>query len=127
MWRPWHGRRGRSTPLRPPGPEAGPLGPDVGAEPDRPGPHALDCEHFLAPGILGEARTNHVLAIGIDHHERVVAVTLTDRPGEHDEALLGERVHERGVLIPADLLAPGPRMIPGRALTTFYEEVVQSG
>jgi hypothetical protein len=103
------------------------LGPALGADPHGPRPHALDREHVITPGILGEAGANGVRALRVDDEQRVVAVAFAHRSAEDDEALFGEGIHEPRMSVPARLLAPALGVVPGGTLGHLDKEVVQSG
>jgi hypothetical protein len=64
------------------------------------------------------------LAVGVDDEQDALPVALAHRAAEHDEAGLGERVHERGVLVPPGLLAPSARVVPRGTLRALDQVVV---
>src|SRR5262249_24977934 len=97
------------------------------AQPDLPGTDRLDRQQLLRPRVFGEACPDGVLVRRVDDQERVLAVTVADGPTQDDQTLLGKPVHEARVLVPALLFAPGPGVIPERALAAFDQEVVRHG
>src|SRR5205807_3874132 len=83
------------------------------AEQDLPALDARDPQHVHRhPRIGREPRLDLLLPLGVHdvHEPRAIA----ERAAQHDEALLGEAVHERGVVVPALLLAHSARGVPRR-------------
>jgi hypothetical protein len=66
------------------------------------------------PDIVVEPRIDRALAVGIeDQQHAVLGIALAEMPvaeraGQHDEPLLGEVVHELGVLVPVVLVTQRP-------------------
>lgn len=97
------------------------------AKPDRPRLDALCDEHVFAPRILRQTRANRGLALGVDDLQGVLAVSFPDRPSEDNEPVVDERIHESRVLVPAGLLTPPSRVVPGGAFRARNEVVVRHG
>src|SRR5262249_42523260 len=62
--------------------------------------------------------------VGVEHQQRPVhGGAVAQRADEHDEALVGERVDERRVLVPSVLLAHRARVVPAGAALSDHREV----
>jgi hypothetical protein len=96
---------------------------DVRAQPDRPRLHALDRQHGVRPRVFGEAGADRRLALRVDDEQNVLAAVLADRAAENDDTLVGERIHERRVLVPPSLLTPAFGVIP-RGAAPLLDQVV---
>jgi hypothetical protein len=68
------------------------------------------------PGVVGEASADLVFGLGIDDQQGAQAPALCpgERPCEQDESLVGECVHEPGVIVHGWLAIP-PSIQPGTA------------
>src|SRR5262252_6870609 len=64
------------------------------------------------PGVVRQLGLDFLLALGIDDQQE--RRPIAEWPAEDDEAVVNQRVHVRGVLIPAILLAQGERRVPAR-------------
>src|SRR4051812_7025820 len=113
---PGHGRKGRLGTRR----HAFRTG-DISAlgaavEQDPPALDAHRAQQLRLPRVDREARADLLLARRVDdvQHPR----SVTERAAQDDEPLLGERVHERGVLVPALLLAQVAGCVPARPALT---------
>src|SRR5262249_40552855 len=69
-------------------------------DPARPRVDRVDHEMAAAPGVARERGAHVVCGVGLDD---VHDPSVPERPAEHDEALLDEPVHERGVIQPTGL------------------------
>jgi hypothetical protein len=99
----------------------------IPAKPDRPWFDALRREHVFTPRILSQTRANRRFALGVDYLQGVVAVSFADRPSEDDESIVDERIHESRVLVPACLLTPPARVVPGGAFRACHKVIVSHG
>src|SRR5213076_2554871 len=82
------------------------------ADPDRPALDALDCERRVEPGVAGEPLSDLGVALCRNDEQRRPIVRIAERSAEHDHALFGQAVDERGMLVPTGLLAPWQRPVP---------------
>jgi hypothetical protein len=96
---------------------------DLRAQPNRPRLHALDRQHGVRPRVFGEAGADRRLAHRVDDEQNFLAVVLAYGPAENDDTFVGERIHERRMLIPPDLLTPALREIP-RGPAPLLDQVV---
>jgi hypothetical protein len=91
------------------------------ADPDRPRLDAFDRQDRLHPRVVREPSPHLLLALGADDEERRSDLGISERPAENDNAVCRQPVDERGVLAPAVLRTPRPRVIPlgpGTCVTT---------
>jgi hypothetical protein len=89
-----------------------------GADKQVPRLDGLDPELLAAcPRVFGEAVLDVGLAFCVDDQQRAEASMFGagERPREQDEAILGERVHERSVVADAWLLQGSVSVCPARS------------
>jgi hypothetical protein len=106
-----------------------PLGPARGltagrAQPHRPRLHALDRQHAVCPRVVRKAGSDRGLAPHVHDKQDVFAISFPDGAAENDDAVIGELVHERRVLIPPVLLSPTSRVIPRGPLRELDQVVI---
>ena len=101
------------------GPTAGSAGAAV--QPDRPGVDRLDDEVAAAPRVAGQHRPDRLL--GRRLHDEDDTALVGQRAAQHDEAVVDETVHERGVLGPTRLLLEPPAGVPLRTGPPLDHEV----
>jgi hypothetical protein len=95
----------------------------VSADPERPRLDAVESEDAVHPRIIREHRTCIILAGRAHDEHRVLPVDVADRSAERDRAVLGESIDERGMLVPAGLLAATTRWIPRRPARVPDQEI----
>ncbi len=93
------------------------------AEPQRPRLDPREVQHGLVPGIGLERRPHGGLVLGAHDVQRALAfVDVAHGAADHDDALLHEPVHERGMLLPAVLFATPTRGIVPRSPGVLDDE-----
>src|SRR6185437_8456676 len=73
------------------------------------------------PGVLRHAGLDLARAVRRDQVQGPVAVA--ERPADHDEPVVDQAVHERGVLVPGGLFPDRPRAVPARTVGRGEREI----
>jgi hypothetical protein len=81
-------------------------------QPDRPRFDGVGPKMRLRPRVLGEPGPEFGLRLGLD--DEYDAVLVGERSAEHDEAFVGEPIHERRMSRPVGLPFERPRRVPFR-------------